>query len=277
MIATLPPAQKRVLVFAAPGADWRTVCHSLREIFAQSAAPIDVIPVTPAQMRVRGMLDPAQTLGFVLPGASDADYDTKLGADNIAALRMFVHDGGRFLGICAGAFYACREIEWYSWDADRQKNKRPGIDFFNYRAHGPIRPLLAPTDTQTAHDRSLSHVAIADLGWHDGTRTRQAHVMYWGGPHFDGTPDANTHIIARFNNVAGNPPAIVMREYGKGRALISSVHPEIRGRDFAKAVYGQGLLQDRSRMIGNVLESREHGRAALWHNLVHRLFPAFVP
>lgn len=272
-------APQRVLVFAEQGADSRTMCQALREVFAQAAAPIAVIPVTAAQMRVPGMMDPRRTLGFVLPGASEADYDRKLGADNIRALRAFVTGGGRFLGVCAGAYYVCRDIEWYGWDAERTKRKTPGIDFFNYRAHGPIRSLVAANDVKTALDRSLSHAAVADITWHDGKTEKRTEIMYWGGPFLDGTLAANpgTHIIARFNNVAGNPPAIMMRSIGAGRALISSVHPEIRGRDFARAVHGHSALHDRGRAIGDRVEHSEHGRAALWHNLIRRLFPEYVP
>jgi glutamine amidotransferase-like uncharacterized protein len=45
---------------------------------------------------------------YAQPGGSDRVQDTleKLSAENIKALQNFVHDGGRFLGVCAGAYLA---------------------------------------------------------------------------------------------------------------------------------------------------------------------------
>jgi glutamine amidotransferase-like uncharacterized protein len=264
--------RKRVLVFAEHGADHRTLCGRLRETFARAAAPVDVVPVTAAQMREPGMMDGADTIGFFLPGASDANYDNKMGADNIDRLRRFVTDGGRFMGICAGAYYACETIEWFKWDNARFKTKQPRIDFFTYRAHGPIRALL---DGQTDLGNGLSHTAAADITFVDDHGTlRRADIMYWGGPELSGASEG--HIIARFNNVAGKPPAIVMRDIGQGRALISAVHPEIRGADFAAAVYGREPVHARARDIAYKVAADETARGVLWHGLMRRLFPEYI-
>ena len=264
--------RKRVLVFAEHGADHRTLCERLRETFARAAAPVDVVPVTAAQMREAGMMDGADTIGFFLPGASDANYDNKMGADNIDRLRRFVADGGRFMGICAGAYYACETIEWFKWEPARFKTKQPRIDFFNYRAHGPIRALL---DGQTDLTSALSHTAAADVTFEDNGAARRAAIMYWGGPELSGASDG--HIIARFNSIAGNPPAIVMRDIGKGRAIISAVHPEIRGADFATAIYGQEPVHARARTVAHKVAADETARGALWDGLMRRLFPEYMP
>lgn len=265
---------QRVLVFAEYGADSRTMCKALRETFARAAAPVEVIPVTAAQMRAPGMMDPQKTLAFILPGASDANYDTKMGADNIAALRGFVKDGGRFLGVCAGAYYACESIEWYGWEPERTKRKRPGIDFFAYHAEGPIREFLAPQDKKTELDRSLSHAAPVKVTFDNGHHRQTATVLYWGGPRLNGA--GKGQVLAHFNGAAGNAPAVVMRKYGHGTAIISSVHPEIRGQDFVDAVFGDGPLQQRARNAGRAVANDEHGRNALWHTIMRRMFPEFV-
>lgn len=263
--------RKRVLVFAEHGADHRTLCERLRETFARAAAPVDVVPVTAAQMREPGMLDGPDTIGFFLPGASDANYDNKMGADNIDRLRRFVADGGRFMGICAGAYYACETIEWFKGEPARFKTKKPRIDFFNYLAHGPIRALL---DGQTDLGNALSHAAAADIRFDDGGMMRGATVMYWGGPELSGPSPGQ--VIARFNTLAGKPPAIVMRDIGKGRALISAVHPEIRGADFGAAVYGHDPVHARARAIAHKVAADEAARGILWDGLMRRLFPEYI-
>lgn len=263
--------RKRVLVFAEIGADHRTLCERLRETFARAAAPVDVVPVTAAQMRQPGVMDGPDAIGFFLPGASDANYDNKMGADNIDRLRRFVKDGGRFMGICAGAYYACETIEWFKWEPARFKTKTPRIDFFNYRAHGPIRALL---DGQTDLTHALSHAAAADITFEDTTGKQTARIMYWGGPELSGVSEG--HIIARFNGVAGKPPAIVMRDIGKGRAIISAVHPEIRGADFATAIYGNEPVHARARVIAHDVARDEAARDRLWRGLMRRLFPEYI-
>lgn len=266
---TAPVARARVLVFAESGADYRTLCERLRESFSRAAAPVDVVPVTAAQMRAPGMMDADKTLGFFLPGASHADYDTKLGPDNIAALRRFVHDGGRFMGICAGAYYACREIGWYEYDPALARRKTPGIDFFNHHARGPIRDLIFEPGGNT----SYAHVAPAMVTLANGL---DAALMYWGGPRLvEGLPAAHRQdrVIARFRDLDGRPPAIVMRDIGKGRAVISAVHPEVRGADFAAAVHGDGLMPDRARHAGRELARYEPARRAVWDYLINALFP----
>lgn len=262
---------KRVLVFAEPGADYRTLCDRLRETFARAAAPVEVVPVTSAQMRIPGMMDGKNTIGFFLPGASDANYDHKLGPDNIERLRRFVENGGRFMGICAGAYYACESIEWFKWEPARFKTKTPRIDFFNYRAHGPIRALL---DGQTDLGSALSHTAVAEIEFEENGRKQSARIMYWGGPELSG--ESEGHVIARFNGLAGNPPAIVARNIGKGRAIISAVHPEIRGEDFAMAIYGQDPVHERARHIAHAVANDEGKRDRLWRGLMRRLFPEYI-
>lgn len=274
MTAHTHTARPRVLVFAESGADYHTLCQRLRETFRDAATPVDVIPVTAAQMRAPGMMDADKTLGFFLPGASHADYDTKLGADNIAALRRFVMDGGKFMGICAGAYYACAQIDWYEHDRTRARRKQPGIDFFNYHARGPIRDLIY----EPGGDTSYAHVAPAHITLANGLKMA---AMYWGGPHLAANdPHAaqttQDRVIARFDDLAGKPPAILMRDIGLGRAIISSVHPEVIGLEFAGAVHGQDMLAHRARNAGAYLAKYEPARRALWDYMMKSLFPGIL-
>lgn len=271
------PETRRILVFNERGADSRVMSESLRMTFMRAAlkgyAPkVDIVPVTAGQMREPGMFDPARTIGFVLPGASHADYDTKLGADNIIRLRKFVQGGGRFLGVCAGAYYVCRSLSWYAWDADTAKHKKPGIDFFNHHAHGPIRDFIHD-DLSLAHSqRTIGHIAAAEIITDKGSRTK---LLYWGGPQLQERPEDT--VLARFNTLAGKPPAIVQRDLGKGRALISSVHPEIPAAELALAIHGDTPLHDRARRAAEALVHEDSGRRIMWHKIMHRLFPEYIP
>lgn len=269
--------EKRILVFAERGTDWHMLAHRLRETFARAASPVAIVPVTAAQMREPGMMDPDKTLGFCLPGGrDDADYDIRMGADNIQRLRAYVMNGGRFIGICAGAYYACQSIEWFAGNPAREKKKRPGINFFEYDARGPIHELLdSRLLALDGPQVTLSRMAAAEITFDNGDgRPQRARVMYWGGPQLDGASPGT--VLAHFNDVAGRPPAIVMRPYGKGRALISAVHPEIRGEEFIRAVNGTDELSAHGRRIGAVVRQNEESRAMVWRGIMQRMFPEYI-
>ena len=49
---------------------------------------------------------------FIMPGGRDRLYHAALlGAGNLK-IRSFVERGGTYLGLCAGAYYGCRSIEF---------------------------------------------------------------------------------------------------------------------------------------------------------------------
>jgi glutamine amidotransferase-like uncharacterized protein len=51
---------------------------------------------------------------FVMPGGADLPYCAALNGAPNARIRHFVEKGGVYLGICAGAYYACRELAFHA-------------------------------------------------------------------------------------------------------------------------------------------------------------------
>src|SRR5207244_3425508 len=54
----------------------------------------------------------ARLEAVVVPGGWAPSIAGALGADGLAALRAFVSKGGRYVGVCAGAYLAAREVRW---------------------------------------------------------------------------------------------------------------------------------------------------------------------
>lgn len=162
--------------------------------------------------RVLGMADL-----FVMPGGADLAYCKKLNGAGNDNIRGFVELGGTYLGICAGAYYACRDIAYHKGRNDEICAPRE-LAFIPATAVGSLPELTPP------HNATLDTAAIVDITLQDG---KSAQVFYQGGCRFDLDMDHDTEILATYAQIAGNPPAIIRRRVGLGRVILSGVHFEI--------------------------------------------------
>lgn len=162
--------------------------------------------------RVLGMADV-----FVMPGGADLPYCRKLDGAGNANIRGFVENGGTYLGICAGAYYACREIAYHKGADDGICGPRE-LAFVDGVAVGSLPELTPP------HDATLATAAIVDIALQNG---QTAKVFYQGGCRFDLGAGHDADILATYAQIAGSPPAIIRRKIGRGKAILSGVHFEI--------------------------------------------------
>ena len=160
--------------------------------------------------RVLGMADI-----FVMPGGADLPYCKKLNGAGNDNIRAFVEDGGTYLGICAGAYYACRAIEFHKGRDDEICGGRE-LSFTDAVAYGSL-PQLAPH-----YDVTLKSAGIATIRLADGTQT---HAFYHGGPTFRAGND-NAVVLATYTAVEGKP-AILRNKIGSGTVILSGVHFEV--------------------------------------------------
>lgn len=153
---------------------------------------------------------------FAMPGGADLPYCKKLNGAGNRNIRSFVETGGTYLGICAGAYYGCAAIEFHKGREDEICGERE-LALIDAVAYGSL-PALAPH-----YDQTLRSAAIADLVLQDGSETQ---AFYQGGCAFH-VHDDSTEIAARYKDVPGHPPAIITKQIGQGRAILSGVHFEI--------------------------------------------------
>lgn len=159
---------------------------------------------------------------FVMPGGADLPYCEKLNGAGNDNIRAYVEEGGTYLGICAGAYYACRRIEFHKGREDEICGNRE-LAFTKAVARGSL-PALAPY-----YDLTLSTAAIASISLADGG---QVSAFYHGGPAFIGA-GSRDEIIARYSDVEGSPIAILKTSVGDGQAILCGIHPEVSAEDFA--------------------------------------------
>ena len=152
---------------------------------------------------------------LVMPGGSGYDRYTQLREEGFEKIRKYIREGGRYYGICAGIALALND---------------------------PKRLRLIPYTREKTPPRGgfsaavkLNARAEELLGIPAGTR----YFRYHDGPlpaKGEPVPDSEYEVLATFDShvmqrgKSVNPmygmPAIIYGRYGKGRVLVSVMHPE---------------------------------------------------
>ena len=95
---------------------------------------------------------------FVMPGGADLPYCKKLNGIGNEKIRKFIEDGGFYIGICAGAYYACKRINFKGKDYDVSGDRELGL--FEGTAEGSL-PFL--TDGNYFRDSGTKSKAMISL------------------------------------------------------------------------------------------------------------------
>ena len=158
---------------------------------------------TPSQVNQaqRSELDAYQLL--IIPGGFAPGLVSELNVDARALLRSQVREGRmNYIGFCAGAWLAVSPPEP---DSDHRSY---GIGFID-------GPMQRPSPMESL---GTPYGLVETRLWDGSTRR----LLWWGGP---STPEA-THegeeVLARY---PGGEPAISLLQAGKGRAVLSGLHP----------------------------------------------------
>ncbi len=184
---------------------------------------------------LNGVLD--KTDIFIIPGGADLPYCERLNGEGNEKIRRFVQRGGIYIGICAGAYYACRRINFkgkdYSVTGDRE------LGFFEGTAEGSL-PFL--TGGNYYRDNGTDSKAMVMLKFKD--KISGEYFYYHGGPVFipDSITDNKYKVVAKYTD---NTPAIVKGRLGKGSYLLSGVHFEIQEETYRRYVLEKSEGKDR--------------------------------
>lgn len=161
---------------------------------------------------------------LVIPGGADVPYARKLNGTGNQKIKDYVADGGAFLGICAGAYYACAEVI-FDKGGPLEVTETRQLAFFPGKAVGPI---LAPYDYKT---QSGSRAARLITAFPDTSTLIPTLATYYnGGPFFqDAHQYPGTRVLAWYEDnrhEQNHLPAVLEIHFGKGTVILSGVHPE---------------------------------------------------
>jgi len=159
-------------------------------------------------------------LVIAFPGGADLPYCERLNGRGNASIRRFVSQGGRYLGMCAGAYYAARHVVFEAdgpWAIEGPRE----LAFFAGSAIGSQRELAGPY-----RPGAPESLGIASLKREDGRE--DADILYWGGPRFEPDDDCKRcRALAWYRDLPGPPIAAVRCEVGRGAAVLCGAHAEI--------------------------------------------------
>lgn len=189
---------------------------------------------------------------FVIPGGADLHYLKKLNGLGNSKIKQYVKNGGSFLGICAGAYYASSYVEFDKEGPLEVLGERE-LQFFKGKSIGPI---LSPYDYKTQRGARVAEI------YTNFSEVSKTFVYYNGGGYFKNAEKfSNTKVIANYTN---NLAAIILITYGQGRVLLSGVHFE----------YDPSLLNNKDpyiKQIINPLSKFQKSRKILLHKLMQTL------
>lgn len=166
----------------------------------------------------------ASTKLLVFPGGRDIPYDRALRGKGCEKIREYIREGGHYLGICAGAYFAGERVEFAPGTElevieDRELGLFPGI------TSGPV--LADYTYNSEAGSRA-ARLQFLPL-------QTEFFAYYNGGGTFVSTSEAaeKYEVLATYGD-RDDCPAIIRCSFGKGMAILSGVHFECNLKELVK-------------------------------------------
>ncbi|MDR2707054.1 MAG: glycosyltransferase family 39 protein [Planctomycetaceae bacterium] len=165
---------------------------------------------------------------LIVPGGLSDEMANTLGNEGREAIRKFVHEGGGYIGICAGAYLASATFEKFlglvNVKTNHTQEYMPRIGVMEQRQLGG----------------AIAELEFSDEGKKLFSTNRFGNINYINGPIFieAGRSDLQFFItlstyrsdIYRYHFQQGtmpNTPAIVAGQFGQGNVILFSPHPEL--------------------------------------------------
>lgn len=222
--------QRSVYIYRDEGVcpfSYKHTFKSVKESLADS--PITVKKITHQQIVHEESWILSAAL-LIMPGGRDIPYFNKLKGEGNKKISRYVREGGRYLGICAGAYYGSKRVVFAKGLLHEVIDERE-LCFFPGDAIGPLYDPNAFSYENEDGERASSISFKKD----------SFSVYYKGGCYFSFDQKLPSHVdvLGYFEDLEKKHPAIVLCKIGKGKALLSGVHPEVnlesyvgKGEDF---------------------------------------------
>lgn len=202
-----------ILIYTGEGASPNSIYqtyNTLKHIFGHA---YDVIKVDANTLRTEPWEDSCRLL--VIPGGRDTPYCNDLNGDINRRIKNYVYDGGLYLGLCAGAYYASSSIAFEVGTPLEVKGPRE-LAFYPGECQGTMYPGFVYDSNKGAKSIQVKLMQ---------TKEGNTVAMYYNGGGYFVEPQASpqTSVVATYPT---GEAAIVLCKVGKGWALLSAVHPE---------------------------------------------------
>ena len=216
-----------VLVFSGSGVSPSCLLHLKNVLQSLLSSRYDVLSISADSLIKDPWTVNCALLAF--PGGRDRGYLSSLGVFGCKRIADWVrNEGGRYLGLCAGAYFASDRIEFESGrDGFEIIEDRP-LKFYSGICKGTAFPGFVYGSEEGARDAMISLESDVWRRVWQSTPPKLS-VYYNGGGYFEDTLQnpAQATIIARYAELQDEPAAGVLCQVGEsGKAILWGVHPE---------------------------------------------------
>ena len=254
---------KKVLIYQDYGcSDLSNLEKSLQEYFKPRGIAVEF---TDASAIIKDNALTEKVSLFVMPGGAATPYLQKLKILGNEKIRDYIMNGGRYLGICAGAYYACNQVE-FETDIEQLAIVRNSelLNLIDVAAIGTLHKELSIRP----YMKNEASSAVVRLNWHNDNEIYYAH--YHGGPKFV-SDNQQFEVLASYTDIEKTPPAIIAKDYGKGRVVLSGVHFEDKGQDLARTLHKLRIDYTDAYNIAARLTENENSRQQLFGKIISEL------
>lgn len=223
----LPDKSDIVALYADQGC-WEESVQAAEKMFQWMGYTVELVD---ADHIVKGELN---NFGILcVPGGNMYQYAQNLSSEGVENIKNFIHNGGGYIGICGGAYFAAKKVIWQA-----EQLPMTLLEVFRGTAEGPIDEIVPYPDygmcklniVETTHPITESG---PDSSW----------MLYYWGPILLPNRDANVTILGKYDKV--NQPMMLAFDYGLGRVFLIGTHPEIEEDSERDGVIFADELDDR--------------------------------
>ncbi|KAF9115590.1 biotin holocarboxylase synthetase [Mortierella sp. AM989] len=267
----LKDSPMNILVYSGDGASRASVIHTINSLRSLVGQHYDVMKIDDNGLLAEPWEDSTSLL--VIPGGRDLPYVRDLSGPTNDKIRNYVHSGGKFFGICAGAYYASDRVNFECGSPLEVQGLRD-LKFFPGECRGAVYPGFVYGSEAGA--RSAGIRLNRDLFAKDQFGFNETKVYFNGGGYFvDAEKYPGTQILAWYS---GEPceiipdtktpkAAMIACQVGQGLAVLTGVHPEYdaTNMDPRNPEYGS-----QPNVVTWLLE-KEHERRVLLGNVLAKM------
>lgn len=255
--------RNKILIYNDIGtADITNLQNSLKRYFEPDGVSIQL---TTADAIIRHNALTRNVLAFFMPGGRATPYMEKLKTLGNHKIAEYVLNGGIYFGICAGAYYASREVSFEQNIKELAVIQQCGLNLIDAKAIGTLYKEL----NISPYTSDFSSFAVARVRW---LEDNESHVAgYHGGPYFAPLPQSRMKILAEYDLGTVKLPAVVIEKHGAGAAIVSGLHIEDSGYDMRRLLNKAKIFSNKSLQAVAALEQGENSRQALFYKLMSEL------
>ncbi|RCH84391.1 biotin holocarboxylase synthetase, partial [Rhizopus stolonifer] len=211
-----------ILVYNDLGASPNSVRHTVSTLKSILGHAYDVIEIDRRVLQS----EPWEVgcVMLVMPGGRDMPYCEALNGEPNGRIQRFVQGGGRYLGICAGAYYASASIEFEKGRALMEIIQERELGLYPGLSRGTAYPGFVYNSESGARSVTVS-LCKDTLEEYYGTNVPQEINMYYNGGGYFVDPDYDhVTVLCRYKDL--DAAAVVHCRVGMGHALLIGTHPE---------------------------------------------------